>query len=79
MAKWANRKRKIEPQRPSIFFIAALAIGIALLVWAFVVAVSRPMTPPKKRGQRDGRVAMHSISTFAPSARPLAPSALRAG
>lgn len=87
MGKRTTRRpgRRAESQRPSLFFMIALALGMILLVWLFVLALSRPMVPQpleKKRSAQRGEssvVAMHSISTRAPNARPFAPSALRAG
>ena len=40
----AKRKKTPEHGRPSLFFIIALVIGLALLVWAFVTMAGK--TPP---------------------------------
>jgi hypothetical protein len=36
---------KQQQGRPSLFFIIALAIGIAVLMWMFAGAVRKPATP----------------------------------
>lgn len=48
-----RRPKPKESGRPSIFFIIALAIGIALLVWAFSQMISKPVP---KRGYSDGAI-----------------------
>jgi len=48
--KIRRKKKEIPVGRPSIFFIVALALGVALLVWVAYQAVTHPMTPPKKTG-----------------------------
>ena len=42
-----------EQERPSLFFIIALAVGIVLLLWGAWVVISRPVTP-----KNVGRVVM---------------------
>jgi len=53
-----RRPKPKESSRPSIFFIIALAIGIALLVWAFSRVIRRPAS---RRGERSGVPAMARI------------------
>jgi hypothetical protein len=43
--------RAEEQRRPSLFFIIALAIGIALLVWGASVVIRRPVSNSKSLGR----------------------------
>ena len=47
--KIRRKKKEIPVGRPSIFFIVALALGVALLVWVAYQAVTHPMTPLRMR------------------------------
>jgi hypothetical protein len=40
-----------EQRRPSLFFIIALAIGVALLVWGAIVVIRRPVSNTKSLGR----------------------------
>jgi hypothetical protein len=45
------RRKKQTSGRPSIFFIAALSIGVALLLWFFVQMLRHPLKqqqPPRR-------------------------------
>jgi hypothetical protein len=44
-----RRLQRRESSRPSVFFLVALAAGIAVLIWLAVILVRRPVTPPAKR------------------------------
>ena len=37
---------KPESKRPSTFFIVALVIGVAILMWIFSQTATRPSPPP---------------------------------
>jgi len=43
-----RRKRPKESSRPSLFFIIALAIGVAIFIWIATQVVRRPVPPPPK-------------------------------
>ena len=48
-----RRPKPKESTRPSLFFIIALLIGIALLVWTFSKVISKPVA---KRGYNAGAI-----------------------
>jgi hypothetical protein len=53
MGRYKAKRRGSSQQarRPSLFFLIALSIGIALLAWAFVWAIRHPAkpVPPAKK------------------------------
>ncbi len=42
-----GRKKREESGGPSVYFFIALAIGVALLVWAAVTVIRTPVETPK--------------------------------
>jgi predicted permease len=47
-SKSRRKQRNAGPQRPSTFFLIALALGVILLGWIAWQLISRPMTPVKR-------------------------------
>lgn len=43
--KAVRRKRSDTQRRPSVFFIIALSIGLAILAWAAIYAIRHPEKP----------------------------------
>ena len=57
MGRGTTRRRKPKQRGgPSIFFIIALAIGVALLIWAFTQVVSKPVTKKGDAGYSAGAI-----------------------
>lgn len=50
---------KKGPQRPSVFFIVAMLIGLLILAWIFAQATARPVKP------KMGTFAAPHVSAFA--------------
>lgn len=66
-AKIRRKRKDIPAGRPSTFFIIALILGIALLVWVAFQVVTRPATPPKRHTDASplSRSARSSAPPFA--------------